>query len=100
MALRGRLLSKAGLEIAGLSGVVRLPGRNAFAAVVWNLDQRASLAACASYHQENAACDVLTPEAFAEIAEAATTAKAKKEMPVAQGSDGLKPVKKKKKKKR
>ena len=48
MALRGRLLSVRDKVQDSVSGVVRIPGINGFSAMVWNLDQAASLSICAS----------------------------------------------------
>jgi len=68
MALRGRMLSKSGMELPGTPGVIRLPEKRGFAAAMWNLDKPASEAACARYHAEKAPCEVIPPETFARIA--------------------------------
>jgi D-alanyl-D-alanine carboxypeptidase len=68
MALRGRLLSKSGMDLPGTPGVIRLPEKRGFAAAMWNLDKASSEAACARYHAEKAPCEVIAPETFAEIA--------------------------------
>ena len=68
MALRGRLLSPAGKVLPGTPGLIRMPGKGGYAAAMWNLDQQKSLAACAQYRTENAPCEVITPETFAQIA--------------------------------
>jgi D-alanyl-D-alanine carboxypeptidase len=54
MALRGRLLSKAGLELPGTPGIIRLPDKRGFAAAVWNLDKATSDSACARYRADKA----------------------------------------------
>lgn len=68
MALRGRLLSKSGMELPGMPGIIRLPEKRGFAAAMWNLDQSTSEAACARYRAEKAPCEVIAPETFAKIA--------------------------------
>ena len=68
MALRGRMLSKSGMDLPGTPGVIRLPENRGFAAAMWNLDQASSEAACTRYHSEKAPCEVIPPETFAKIA--------------------------------
>ena len=68
MALRGRMLSKAGMELPGTPGIIRLPEKRGFAAAMWNLDKPTSEAACARYRADKAPCEVITPETFAKIA--------------------------------
>lgn len=96
MALRGRLLSPSGMDLPGMPGVVRMPGDGVYAAVIWNLDQKSSLSACAQYRAEQAPCTVIPPETFAEIAAATPTAAP--QPAAAQGADDgrTKPVRKKK----
>ena len=98
MALRGRLLSSAGIWLPGKAGVMRMPGQTGFAAIVWSLDQSESLSACSGYREQQAPCDVLTPETFAQIANLTAAVKSSSE-PV-RGSSGQIPGKKKKKKKK
>ena len=99
MALRGRLLGKAGLNAAGSAGVIRMPGAKSFSAVLWNLDQPASFAICARYRSEQAPCDVMTPESFRQIAALTIEPVPKTQRREPQGSDGARPKKKKKSKK-
>jgi D-alanyl-D-alanine carboxypeptidase len=101
MALRGRLISPAGMDAPGKVGVVRMPNKGGFAAMIWNIDQPTSQALCTDYRSQNAACEVITPVAFAQIAALSKEPepKPKKQAPVAQGSDAQKidtkkPVKK------
>ena len=61
-------LSTSGRDLPGTPGLIRMPGKGGFTAAMWNLDQQKSLAACAKYRTENAPCEVLTPETFAQIA--------------------------------
>ena len=100
MALRGRILSSWGRDLAAPVGVIRMPGNAGFAAVVWQLDQAASLAACAGYRKENAPCDVLTPETFAQIAALTPPPSPRPAASTAQGSDAGKTVRKNKRKKK
>lgn len=102
MALRGRLLSPSGIGLTGMPGIVRMPGKGGFAAAMWNMDQQTSLGACARYRAENAPCEVLTPETFAQIAALVPDPPPPKAASAAQGSDAgkaKKPARKKKKKK-
>jgi hypothetical protein len=102
MALRGRMLSKAGMELKGTPGIVRLPEKRGFAAAMWNLDQASSEAACARYRADNAPCEVISPETFATIAAMVPDPPPPAPAAAAQGSDGSKakkkPARKKKKK--
>jgi hypothetical protein len=88
MALRGRLLSPSGSAADGPAGVIELPGKKGYAAMVWNLGQQASLDACTRYHHENAYCDVMSPDAFAGLAALVPEPKPGKTKSEAQGSDG------------
>lgn len=94
MALRGRMLSKSGMELPGTPGVIRLPEKRGFAAAMWNLDQPTSEAACARYRAEKAACEVIAPETFAAIAALVPDPPPPKPATAAQGSDGGKSKKK------
>jgi D-alanyl-D-alanine carboxypeptidase len=88
MALRGRLLSPSGAGASGPTGVIELPDKKGYAAMVWDLAQQASLDSCAKYHHENAYCDVMSPDAFAGLAALVPAPDAGKAKPEAQGSDG------------
>ena len=68
MALRGRLLSSAGIDLKGQDGVIRMPRGPGFAAVVWGLDEQAGRESCVGYQQQKAFCEVLSPEQFERIA--------------------------------
>jgi D-alanyl-D-alanine carboxypeptidase len=87
MALRGRLLSRAGRDVKGTAGVVALPKGQGFTAMVWDVDHNDSLSMCAMYHLENAYCDVMTPDHFAEIAAAVPAEPAGTGKTQSQGSD-------------
>ncbi|WP_421693031.1 D-alanyl-D-alanine carboxypeptidase family protein [Aestuariivirga sp.] len=103
MALRGRMLSKSGMELPGTPGIVRLPEKRGFLAAMWNLNQPLSEAACVRYRAEKAPCEVIPPETFARIA-ALVPDPVKPPAPVAdpEGDEVSKvtkpPVRKKKKK--
>ena len=90
MALRGRLLSQTGKLLPGTPGLIRLPGKGGYAAAMWNLDQQKSLSTCAEYRKDNAPCEVLTPQTFAQIAALTPEPAAKPAAATAQGSDGVK----------
>lgn len=96
MALRGRILGPAGRTLTAPAGVIRMPGGTSYAAVLWNMTQGASLAACAAYRRELAPCDVLTPELFAEITALTPDPPPAKALSTTQGSDSSKAKKKKK----
>lgn len=98
MALRGRLISPTGMDAPGKAGVVRMPNKLGFAAMLWNIDQSTSQALCSDYRSQNATCQVISPEAFAQIAALSKEPepKPKAQAPVAQGSDAQKIDKKKK----
>ena len=99
MALRGRLLSTSGVNLRAPAGVMRMPGKTGYAAVVWQLEQSASLSACSQYRAEQAPCDVMSPDSFSQIA-ALTAEPLKRIEPAgAQGSDTGRPRKKKKRRK-
>jgi len=97
MALRGRLISPVGMNAPGEVGIVRMPNKLGFAAMLWNIDQSTSQALCSDYRSQSAPCDVMTPEAFAQIAALSKEPepKPKAHVTVAQGSDAQKPKKKK-----
>jgi D-alanyl-D-alanine carboxypeptidase len=94
MALRGRMLSKAGMELPGTPGIIRLPEKRGFAAAMWNLDKASSEVACARYHAEKAPCEVIAPETFARIAALVPDPAPPPAAAAAQGSDGSKTKKK------
>jgi D-alanyl-D-alanine carboxypeptidase len=68
MALRGRLIAAAGLDAPGNSGVIKMPDKAGFAAMVWNIDQPTSLQLCAQYRLEQAFCDVMPPQVLLQLA--------------------------------
>lgn len=101
MALRGRMLSISGMDLDGTPGIVRLPENRGFAAVVWNLNEQDSEAACERYKAENAPCEVISPETFAKIAALVPDPAPPAAASAAKGSEGVKakkPVSRKKKK--
>jgi D-alanyl-D-alanine carboxypeptidase len=96
MALRGRLLSSLGIATQSSAGVVRLPAKAGFAAMMWNLPQNDSLELCSAYRAEGAYCSVMPPAMVQQIA-AELRAAAPPPAPVAQGSDSAPSGKKGKK---
>ncbi len=102
MALRGRMLSRAGIDLPGTPGIIRLPEKRGFSAAMWNLDQQTSEAACKRYRADNAPCEMITPHVFANIAALVPDPPPAKPPAAAQGSDSgktkKKPARKKKKK--
>lgn len=100
MALRGRMLSDAGMRLPGTPGIIRLPEKRGFAAAMWNLDQASSEAACARYRAGQAPCEVIAPETFARIAALVPDPPPPAPAAAAQGSDGGKTKKKTTRKKK
>ncbi len=90
MALRGRLISPAGMDAPGDTGVVRMPNKAGYAAMLWNIDQSTSLSLCSGYRSQNAPCDVMTPETFSQIAALAKETAPAPKPAVTQGSDAPK----------
>ena len=86
MALRGRLIGPTAVDVAGTPGVIRMPDKTGYAAMMWNLDQPTSIALCNNLRAQNATCSLLTPEVSASIA--ALALKTEPATPVVQqGSD-------------
>jgi D-alanyl-D-alanine carboxypeptidase len=98
MALRGRLLSPVGIGTRSSTGVVRLPAKAGFAALMWNIPQDDSLKLCSAYRAEGAYCDVMPPALVEQVA-AGLRATAPQPLPLAQGSDTSEPAKKRVRKK-
>ncbi|MGH6820287.1 MAG: D-alanyl-D-alanine carboxypeptidase family protein, partial [Methylocella sp.] len=91
VALRGQLLSPSGMNMAGSAGILKTPG-GGYAAVVWNINEAASLAACAQFRSEKAFCNVMMPQSFAAIAALMPKPRPMAEkLRKAQGSDTAKP---------
>jgi D-alanyl-D-alanine carboxypeptidase len=86
MALRGRVLSPIGISTRSATGVVKLPDKAGFAAMMWNIPQADSLALCTSYRAEGAHCDVMPPALVEQIAIYAKATQPQIK-PVAQGSE-------------
>jgi D-alanyl-D-alanine carboxypeptidase len=96
MALRGRLISSVGMEAPGKPGVIRMPDKTGYAAMLWNMDQATSESLCNAYHSQQAVCTVMHPQSFASLAALAAQTEPPPQPPVAQGSDAQKPKLKKK----
>ncbi len=86
MALRGRVLSPVGLGTRSSAGVVKLPEKAGFAAMLWNIPQNDSLSLCTAYRAEGAHCDVMPPALVDQIAAYAKSTQPQIK-PVAQGSE-------------
>ncbi len=86
MALRGRVLSSIGIGTRSAAGVVKLPDKAGFAAMMWNIPQAESLSLCTAYRADGAHCDVMPP---ALVDQLATYSKSTQPQikPVAQGSE-------------
>ena len=99
MALRGRLISPVGMDAPGKAGVVRMPNKQGFAAMLWNIDQATSQALCTrlSLAERAVRCDDargLCPDRGRF--ERSWSPSPRRRLRWLQGSDGQKPGKKKK----
>ncbi len=99
MTLRGRMIGPAGINAPGKIGVVRMPNKSGYGAMLWNIDQFTSILLCSNYRSQGTPCDVVAPEAFAQIAALTKDKESAVKPQIAQGSDGPKSAKKKTKKK-
>ncbi len=86
MALRGRVLSPIGITTRSAAGVVKLPDKAGFAALMWNIPQAESLSLCSAYRAEGAHCDVMPPALVDQIATFVKSTQPKVK-PIAQGSE-------------
>jgi D-alanyl-D-alanine carboxypeptidase len=86
MALRGRVLSPVGISTRSNAGVVKLPDKAGFAALLWNVPQAESLSLCTAYRAEGAHCDVMPPALVDQMAAYAKSTQPQVR-PVAQGSE-------------
>ena len=71
MALRGRLISPVGIGAGGTGGVIKMPNKAGFAAMLWDLDMANSLSLCNLYKQDGATCDVMPETMIQQMAAAA-----------------------------
>jgi D-alanyl-D-alanine carboxypeptidase len=87
--LRDKLVEARGLELSGIPGVVQMPGRGQFAALVWGLDDDESEAYCEFAESDRSKCRVFGPSFLAELA---VTKKSETPAPaVVQGSEDFRP---------
>ena len=91
MALRGRLISPIGIDAGGIGGVIEIPNKGGFTAMLWNLDQAKSLDLCTQYHTEDATCDVMPDTLLAQMAAAAPPDVDAADPADAEGSDTVDP---------
>ncbi len=95
--LAGRLLATRQVFNGGAAGVLKVPGAKDYAAVVWSMEQPGTLTLCNYLRARQAHCEVMTPEAFAELSrQAAQEAKAVAEARAKNGSKSRKRAQKKK----
>ncbi|MDE2444961.1 MAG: D-alanyl-D-alanine carboxypeptidase [Alphaproteobacteria bacterium] len=87
MALRGRLISPIGIEAGGIGGVIKLPNKAGYSAMLWNLDMAKSLSLCNQYKQEGATCDVLPETMIRQMATAAAPDPNQNQPATDEGSD-------------
>jgi D-alanyl-D-alanine carboxypeptidase len=87
MALRGRMIAPAGIDVAGKHGVVKMSGNIGYAAMFWNLDQATSLSLCAQYRLDGAPCYVLPDTTVQQIVMSAPPEAPLPEATTDEGSD-------------
>jgi len=68
MALRGRLLSPAAVDVRGKAGVIRLPEKAGYGAWFWGIEQATAESLCQTYRIDGAHCDIVKPEVLEKMA--------------------------------
>ncbi len=93
LALRSRLLSPTGLTAPGSGGIVRLPDKSGYMAMISGLNALQSVELCHHYRAEQAVCDVQPPAFVDTLAASAKMArdqtKLTRQKTIAQGSETL-----------
>jgi len=87
MALRGRLISPVGIDAGGIGGIIEMPNKGGFTAMLWNLDQAKSLDLCTQYRTDGASCDVMPDALLLQMAAAAPPDEEAADPTDDQGSD-------------
>jgi D-alanyl-D-alanine carboxypeptidase len=87
MALRGRMLAPAGIDVPGKHGVIKMTGNAGYAAMLWNLDQATSLSLCSQYRVDGATCYVMPDTTVQQIALSAAPQKPAPAPTTDEGSD-------------
>jgi D-alanyl-D-alanine carboxypeptidase len=87
--LTAKLTEARGWELAGMGGVVNMPGKSRYAAMVWGLTLRDAEDYCAAEKSAGGECRVFPPEFLTALADQEKLKQAE-EKPVAQGSDTTK----------
>jgi D-alanyl-D-alanine carboxypeptidase len=85
MALRGRMIAPAGIDVAGKHGVIKMSGNIGYTPMLWDLDQATTLSLCSQYRAEGATCYVM-PESTLQLI--AASAPAEKIVPVPTTDEG------------
>lgn len=83
MALRGRLLSPAAIDVRGSGGVIQLQDKTGYGAWFWGLDQASAQSMCQTYRIDGAHCDLVSPDVLKKMAVNA------KRLQVAQQTAGM-----------
>jgi D-alanyl-D-alanine carboxypeptidase len=87
MALRGRMIAPAGIDVVGRHGVIKMTGKTEYAAMLWNLDQATSLSLCAQYRVDGAPCYVMPETTVQQIVASAPSVAPLPEAMTDEGSD-------------
>lgn len=90
MALRGRMVGPTVMKSQGEGGVVQLPNKAGFAAMMWGQEAVVSLNLCTKLRAEQAHCDVMPPTAFRQLALAAVAEQPPAPPAVVEGADSAK----------
>ncbi len=89
--VRARLLEARGQELSGAGGVVDMPGKGGFAAMVWGLDEAESETYCELAQHKGESCRVYPPTYLADVVAQSDLERPKPT--VAQGSDAARKIK-------
>ncbi len=94
MALRGRLISPAGIDAGGTAGIIKLENKAGYSAMLWDLAQEKTSALCAQYKADGATCDVMPDVLLLQMAAAAPPEASADALATDEGSDddGVKSV--------
>ena len=94
MALRGRLISPAGINAGGTAGIIKLENKAGYSAMLWNLTQEKTASLCGQYKTDGATCDVMPDVLLLQMAAAAPPDDSANAQSADEGSDddSVKPV--------
>ena len=88
--LRDKLTEAQGWELSGMGGVVNMPAKGRYAAMVWGLAEDEAAAYCELAGPNQSPCRVYSPDFLDGVAAAALKKQSQPNPDVAQGSDASK----------